>query len=418
MRKIILFVLGIVLFQTTYSQNNKSINWNKDLDYLFKELSEKHYNFFTIRSKDDFLYGINAIKLQSENLTDLQTALKAQQLIAKFGDSHTMLNFMQLIDNNKILPMHLIWTSDGLHIIHTTPENKKILENRLLSINKIPISTVIDSLSTLFTVDNQSVIKSIIPKLIPVLQVLEYFGFADTQQVELGLNNNSGQNWTYVLKPAKMDRSNRVSFNPDSLAFSTKNENTFFTDSYYPDEKIYYMLYNRCWSKEIESEYGNKERAEKMPSFKEFETKAFNVLNNKPVDKIIFDLRYNGGGSSRQGTEFIEKLAKFLEEHPAVQTYVVLGRGTFSSAILNAMDFKRLTNATFVGEETAGKPNHFGEVRNFRLPDSNLNISYSTKYFKRTEENINTISPDIIIEMSFSDLKHGIDPVYEWIKKQ
>lgn len=82
------------------------------------------------------------------------------------------------------------------------------------------------------------------------------------------------------------------------------------------------------------------------------------------------------------------------------------------------MDFKRLTNAVYVGEETAGKPNHFGEVKNFQLPASKLWVNYSTKYFKVTDEEVNTITPDVRIEMSFSDFIKGIDPVYEWIKRQ
>ncbi|MDR1348005.1 MAG: hypothetical protein LBJ63_06190, partial [Prevotellaceae bacterium] len=110
--------------------------------------------------------------------------------------------------------------------------------------------------------------------------------------------------------------------------------------------------------------------------------------------------------------------AKFLEANPSIKTYVVLGRATFSSAILNAMDFKRLTNAIFVGEETSGKPNHFGEVKSFQLPTSKLSVNYSTKYFKMTDENVNTIAPDVKIEMSFSDFMKGVDPVYEWVKQQ
>jgi len=417
MKKISLLAVGVMLSLTMYSQNGK-IDWNADLNYLAKELPEKHYNFFTVKSKDDFLLGINAIKQESENLTDFQVALKTQQLIAKFGDSHTMLNFNRLLNANQILPLHLFWTSDGLYVIHTTPENGKILGCQVLSINNVPVATVIDSLSTLFTVDNQSVVKTTIPQFIPALQVLEYFGFANTEQVELGLRTSVNQDFTYILKPSTMNRNNRVSFKPDSVAFSIKNENLVFTDSYFPNEKIYYILYNQCLSKEVVLEYGNQEMAEKLPSFKEFEEKIFNTLENQSVEKIVFDLRWNGGGNSAQGTAFIEKLAKFLEAKPTIKTYVVLGRATFSSAIINAMDFKRLTNAIFVGEETAGKPNHFGEVRNLQLPTSNLIVNYSTKYFKYTDEDVNTISPDVKIEMSFLNFTKGIDPVYEWIKKQ
>lgn len=129
-------------------------------------------------------------------------------------------------------------------------------------------------------------------------------------------------------------------------------------------------------------------------------------------------MRNNGGGNSAQATAFIERLAGFLEQHPDIKTYVVIGRKTFSSAILNTMDFKRLTDAVVVGEETAGKPNHFGEVRSFQLPGSKLRVAYSTKYFRRTDEEADTITPDVKVEMSFADFTNGVDPVYEWIEAQ
>ena len=85
---------------------------------------------------------------------------------------------------------------------------------------------------------------------------------------------------------------------------------------------------------------------------------------------------------------------------------------------MNALDFKRLLGACWVGEETSGKPNHLGEVRSFTLPTSGLQVQYSTKYFKNVDEEMNTLVPDVKIPMTFDDFRQGIDPVYEWIKKQ
>ena len=375
--------------------------------------AEKHCNFFTARSKGEFVSGIEAIKAESERLTDFQVALKTQQLIARFGDSHAMLQFFQLIDQTQILPLGTLWVSDGLYITKTTPENKEILGLRIVAINDTPIATVIDSLSTLFTIDNQAIVKSIVPETVMSLQALEHFGFADSRQVKLMLSDGK----TQVVKPIHPDNA-FVNFRPDSLAFATANRKVLFTSRYFPEDRIYYMLYNKCHSRELAAERGDAEAAQKLPSFEAFTRKAFETLNDKPVDKLIFDMRYNGGGNSSQGTEFVERLAQALKQHPQVAVYVVLGRDTFSSAILNAMDFKQLTNAVFVGEETAGKPNHFGEVRSFQLPSSKVLVNYSTKYFKRSEKEIETIEPDMSIEMSFADFKKGVDPVFEWIKAQ
>ena len=92
-----------------------------------------------------------------------------------------------------------------------------------------------------------------------------------------------------------------------------------------------------------------------------------------------------------------------------------MGRRTFSSAILNTYDFLNHTSAITIGEQTSGKLNHFGEVRHFDLPHSQLRIWYSTKYFNIDPKNSNAINPSIGLPITFSDYNNGIDPVYEYV---
>lgn len=418
MRNLSLLIIVLLLNLVCNSQTLKQVDWTADIDFLATELPQKHYDFFTVKEKKEFLVGLDKIKLSSPKLTDIEVAIKLQQLIAGFGDSHTAVNYGQLIDKNKMLPLHLYWFSDGLYILHTTQENMEILGHQIVSVNGVPLKTITDSLGTMTTKDNQAIIKNSIPKLLPLVQVLECFGFVKEQEIKLELKDLNGIKKTHILKFAEMTRQNRKTYKPDSLALCYRNERAFFVDYYQAKNNVYYLQYNRCWSKELELQNGNTQNAEKMPSFKEFEERVFQTLANNRVDKLVFDMRFNGGGNSIQGTQFVEKLAKFLENNSKIKLYVVVGRNTFSSAILNAMDFKRLTNAVFVGEETSGKPNHFGEVKNFKLPSSGIRVDYSTKYFKQTDEKVTTISPDIKLEPSFSDFARGIDPVYEWIKNQ
>ena len=418
MKNIILLVIGLFLSQALSAQNTTQIDWKGDLDFLKKELPQKHFNFFATRSEKDFLKGIDAIQTVCENLTDFQVALRMQQLIAKFGDSHTRLNFMSQFDRNQLLPLGLMCANDKLYVLCTTQEYRQLLGCQITSINKFPVATVIDSISTLFTIDNRAIQRAQILYYIPYVQILEYFGFTKEKEVSIEFLTSANELMNCRIKPTLITLDNKAEFRPDSLSFGNKNMKLLFTDSYFPQDKIYYILYNKCLSKEVMLSYGNKEQAETLPSFEEFAQKVLGVLNKEPIDKIIFDLRSNGGGSSAQGTALIEKIAAFLQENPHIKTYVVIGRNTFSSAILNAMDFKRLTNAVFVGEETAGKPNHFGEVRAFTLPSSKLQVNYSTNYFKNVEEDVNTLTPDVLLETSFVDFSKGIDPVYEWVKKQ
>ncbi len=88
------------------------------------------------------------------------------------------------------------------------------------------------------------------------------------------------------------------------------------------------------------------------------------------------------------------------------------------TTIINAMNFRDYNNVVFIGEETSGRPNHFGEVKSFALPHSGLTVSYSTKYFQLTNANGNTIIPDVKIQSTIYDYLQGRDAVMEYIFEQ
>lgn len=416
MKKLYLIGLLILSYITGFSQADKPVDWKKDIECLKKELPKKHKYLFFQMSKEEFEKKLDDISSHLNLYNDFAVAIKLQQTIASIGDSHTGVWYNKLIDAEKKLPLNLYWFSDGIYVLQTTKEYEKLLGTRISKVNNFSIPVIVDSLSTLITIDNQALVKNNIPKMIPTLQLLEHFGFSKDSVLKVEVETPHGHLVQCDIKAGAITKENEISIQPDSVAVCFQNQQSFFSEKYFADEGIYYLQYNTCYSSELAQKYGRKR--DDLPSFVEFETKVFDVIQNKPINRLIFDMRFNGGGNSTQGTEFITKLAGYDIAKQDKKFYVVIGRQTFSSAIINTMDFKRLTKAIFVGEETGGKPNHYGEVRDFMLPSSGLAVYYSTKYFAYTKENLKTIKPDVTIETSFSDYKKGVDPVYEWIKKQ
>ena len=96
--------------------------------------------------------------------------------------------------------------------------------------------------------------------------------------------------------------------------------------------------------------------------------------------------------------------------------YVIVGRETFSSAIINTLDFTKNNNTIVVGEGTGGRPNHYGEILRFVLPESKLVVNHSTKYFTLLEEDVPTITPHIEAPISFEQFMNGTDPAIEAIR--
>jgi hypothetical protein len=414
--KNLFLILFLLVGNVAISQENKAIDWNNDIQFIKNELPKNHYNFYLVKSEQYFFKGLDQISRQHDLLSDFQLAIKLQQLIASMGDLHTSLAWNSLMDPNKVLPLGLMWFSDGIWVQATSKDNEAILGSKLLKINDIPIHVVVDSLSTLSTIDNQATVKKTIPKILPFLQLLEYFGFSSADSVKLQVESQ-GKTINYTLHPEKFDRNNLVKVMPDPVPLCYQNGRAYFWQSIQKKENTYYIQYNVCAGREYppQSFRGN---IKQLPSFNEFSDTILNTISRNNFDKVIFDIRFNGGGNSALGTELIKKLSVIEKANQKGKLYVVTGRETFSSAIINAMDFKNMTKAILVGEETSGKPNHLGEVKLMKLPSSGLSLAYSTNYFKESEKDLNSIVPDQVIEPSFSDFKEGRDPVYEWIVKQ
>ena len=80
----------------------------------------------------------------------------------------------------------------------------------------------------------------------------------------------------------------------------------------------------------------------------------------------------------------------------------------------NAITLSQDTNAVLVGEPTGGKPNHYGEVRRFRLPNVGLLVQYSTRYWLNYPgSDPLTLEPDVRAAVTVEDLLAGRDPALE-----
>jgi C-terminal processing protease CtpA/Prc len=126
------------------------------------------------------------------------------------------------------------------------------------------------------------------------------------------------------------------------------------------------------------------------------------------------DLRFNGGGNS----SIVEQLVEGLKSRPTLTAkghlYTLISSQTFSSAMFAAMDFRDGIHAILVGEPPGNKPNHYGEQRNFSLPNSKLMVNYSTKHFHLIKDaDPSTLKPDIAVRRSLGDFLAGRDPVLE-----
>jgi hypothetical protein len=139
------------------------------------------------------------------------------------------------------------------------------------------------------------------------------------------------------------------------------------------------------------------------------------VQKNHP-EKVIVDLRQNGGGDYNLGKTFvIDPLRDLPGINKMGHLFVLIGPLTFSAGMVNAAQFRSETAALLVGEPIGEKPNSFQEAREMHLPNTHLIARYSTEKYNFADKGENVIRPDKLVEWDWKSYQAGRDPVLEWV---
>ena len=70
---------------------------------------------------------------------------------------------------------------------------------------------------------------------------------------------------------------------------------------------------------------------------------------------------------------------------------------------------------SLVGEPSGERANHYGEVRSFKLPNSGLEITYSTNFHRLVAGEGESFAPDVLVPPTAEAYVAGRDPAMEWI---
>ena len=381
--------------------------WLQDLDFLATELPLRHINLFFQLSQQEWEDAVHQLKLAVPELTDEQITLEMAKIVAKIGDGHTNL---RIWDNNgaefHLYPLSIYWFSNGPYVVMITQEYSEALRSRILQIGNMDIDQVYEEVSSYISHENEAQLRNQSPRFMVSAELIHLLGISDeTDRARFLVETEIGDTLELYLPALSIDEHVDWVYAFDeyseTIPLYRKNPHLFYWYEYLEETQTLYFQYNCC--------------AMMQPPFGEFTDDLLEFMDSHQIERFIFDLRNNGGGNSMIAEQFIAELKNRPEINRHGYLFVITGRRTFSSAILNALRLRNNTNAILIGEATGGKPNHYGEVRSFNLPNSNIEVSYSTNYFTHSEDDLPSLIPDIFVELTSEDFFREHDPVLEAI---
>ena len=154
-------------------------------------------------------------------------------------------------------------------------------------------------------------------------------------------------------------------------------------------------------------------------TIRDFASRLEEFLAANRTAALIIDLRGNSGGNNYLNQPLLHAIIRSSQVNRPGRLFVVIDRGTFSAALMFAVDLERHTNAVFVGEPTGGKPNHYGDSRKIQLPNTGLTVRISSLYWQYSSPRDERpwIAPQIAVSVGSDDYFGGQDPAVEVVQQ-
>jgi hypothetical protein len=384
-------------------ENLSGREWHEDLEFYARELPQRHIKPFHFSSQAQFEAAVHELDNRLDHADFDEALVGFMRLSALIGDGHTTIGFPKDWDGRTIFPLFIGRFDNEYRVIVAHPDVKQALGARVTKIGDLPIEQVIEKLRPLAPQDELPEWTSFLttastnsPRILHGLGVLPTHDAA-----RYTLITDAGDELVIEAKAVRAE-------GRDYEQWPVASQNRPISAEH-PDEKFYFR-----YIPEARTLYCN---VREMRNLREPGKSLIDYLKShrSEVDKLVIDLRQNGGGDYFEG---LKHLVHPIRELPWINQkghlFVLIGARTFSAAMANATHFRAQTNAVLVGTPIGEKPNSYSERRSMTLPNSHLQASYSVRWYEFSPVGENIVRPDQEVRRTWADFKAGLDPALQW----
>lgn len=300
--------------------------------------------------------------------------------------------------------------ADGLYVVAADAPYKEALGAKVAAINGKPTSDVVRTLAGYWPHENEMWVVRWLPAMLRRPGYLHGAGIANgdvAAPVTFTVALKDGTRRDIAVAPigasedeAHQKASWRRARDDAKRAKPTPLHGTDTPFGFYhiKDRKAVYAVYRQSDDAETETVAA-------------FAARLFKYIDDNPIERLIIDIRENGGGNNYKNQALLLGMIKARKIDRPGNLFILAGRQTFSAAQNFANQAERWTQALFVGEPTGSSPNHFGDAKPFELPATKLSVIVATLRWQDSDPKDSRIwiRPDIVARDTFADDVAGRD---------
>jgi hypothetical protein len=375
--------------------------WHADLHFLATELPKRHANAFFLISRAAFDAEVAALDRRIETANSDESFVGLQQIVKSIGDGHTGISTAP--PDRRVIPLQFAKFAADFRVAGVGAGLDEALGAHLLKIGGIPTAQV---WQRVLTMTPQGELME--------LRTEDALVYLSRGYALHGLGIIPERNHAvYTLE----DDSSRI-FDVDVQGLAP-GESTRMKSGYSDAALRFQKADQPFWCEAIDEKRAVYCSWHGYQALDENAKAMFALIDRKHPQKLVIDMRDNGGGDNTIGeAQIVKPVAARPDLNINGHLYVLIGPKTFSAAMNNAAQFQDDTHATTVGETIGEKPNSYQEPRQFRLPNSHLVVRASTLFYTFRKTGENAVRPNKEIIPTWDEVKSGRDPVLDWVLSQ
>jgi hypothetical protein len=383
--------------------------WLHDIAFFANVYPTAQKDFYVLVPKIEFDRDIEELKQAVPQVSDAEIIIRLMRIVAKTRCGHAGVATSSGIGAHAFqhYPITLNWFCDDLVVTAVEPRYKEALACRVVRFGSLSPVRVETLLGPYIPYENQAALRHRSDNLMSNAEILQREKIADANgHLQVTCAKADGSELTMDLAPQPRRRTGKLINATDALnippLFCRKRSGENYWFEYLPDTQTMYIRYNSC---------------HEMPElpFVTFAANVFSIVDTKPVQRVILDVRGNGGGSPSVANPLIEHMKLRPRLSARGHFYVLINEGTFSAAMDTAVTLRKKFNPILIGDTSSNTPTHYGSAGDpIELPNSRLTVHYATKYLRYGKRlNEESLDPDIPVPRTLANYIAGRDAALE-----